>query len=88
MSTRRENSEWREQRFNWHGEAVWDYLRAEFHAGTLFTVQNAAAANCLQHLSDRYAYDVAIAICSELYNRRVLQRQGNCYFFPKKARAA
>jgi hypothetical protein len=88
MSTRRENSEWREKRFTWHGEAVWDYLREEFHAGELFTVTNAAAAKCLRHLSDRYAYDVAIAVCSELYIRNILHRQGNNYYFPRKARAA
>jgi len=87
MSTQTINSEWRDKRFEWHGEGVRDYLRETFPRGTLFSVQDASKADCLAHLSDKYAYDVAIACCRQLFLLGKLKRQGVLYYRPKRRRS-
>jgi hypothetical protein len=87
MQKRNPPSPWREARWRWHGRGVRDYLQGHFAVGVPFTAQEAAQAPCLRHLSERYSYDVAVAICYELYVRDKVRRQGTAYYFPKKIRA-
>lgn len=76
-------SQWRENRVEWHGEAVENFIRTNYSRGQLFRIRE-IAEECLGHLSERYAYDTAAAVLCDLQLRGKLKRQGQAYSRPER----
>jgi hypothetical protein len=82
MSTRVVDSEWRENRVLWYGKPIREFI-GQYKPGEMFTIRQVASqADCFENLSERYAYDVTVAVLYDLQLQKVLMRQGRSYCFP------
>jgi hypothetical protein len=78
MAIRKDESTWRQKRWDWHGESVYEDIQRVL-AGKKFLVKNVGELPALDHLAPSTAYDTASAICSYLEHDNKIRRLGR-YF--------